>query len=193
MAKLLVVVDYQNDFVSGPLGFERARALEEPIAARVRRALAEDWRVIFTRDTHGPDYLATREGRFLPVPHCLAGSEGWHLYGSLAAYEACPDPRVAFVDKPTFGSAALPGAALALCGGEPERIELCGVVTNICVVSNAILLHSAFLESEIAVLGGLCAAGSEADHENALCLLKGMGYAVHDINYEQEVTPLGKR
>ena len=105
MANLLVVVDYQNDFVSGALGFGAAQALEGPIAARVEQALAGDWRVIFTRDTHGPDYLNTREGRFLPVPHCLRGSGGWHLYGSLAAYEASSDPRVAFVDKPTFGSA----------------------------------------------------------------------------------------
>ena len=176
MATLLVVVDYQNDFVSGALGFGAAQALEGPIAARVEQALAGDWRVIFTRDTHGPDYLNTREGRFLPVPHCLRGSGGWHLYGSLAAYEASSDPRVAFVDKPTFGSAGLASAAEALCGGEPGRIELCGVVTNICVVSNAILLHSRFLNSEIAVLQNLCAAADPADHENALRLLAGMGY-----------------
>ena len=176
MANLLVVVDYQNDFVSGALGFGAAQALEGPIAARVEQALAGDWRVIFTRDTHGPDYLNTREGRFLPVPHCLRGSGGWHLYGSLAAYEASSDPRVAFVDKPTFGSAGLASAAEALCGGEPGRIELCGVVTNICVVSNAILLHSRFLNSEIAVLQILCAAADPADHENALRLLAGMGY-----------------
>ena len=176
MANLLVVVDYQNDFVSGALGFGAAQALEGPIAARVEQALAGDWRVIFTRDTHGPDYLNTREGRFLPVPHCLRGSGGWHLYGSLAAYEASSDPRVAFVDKPTFGSAGLASAAEALCGGEPGRIELCGVVTNICVVSNAILLHSRFLNSEIAVLQNLCAAADPADHENAMRLLAGMGY-----------------
>ena len=176
MANLLVVVDYQNDFVSGALGFGAAQALEGPIAARVEQALAGDWRVIFTRDTHGPDYLNTREGRFLPVPHCLRGSGGWHLYGSLAAYEASSDPRVAFVDKPTFGRAGHAGAAEALCGGEPGRIELCGVVTNICVVSNAILLHSRFLNSEIAVLQNLCAAADPADHENALRLLAGMGY-----------------
>ena len=176
MANLLVVVDYQNDFVSGARGFGAAQALEGPIAARVEQALAGDWRVIFTRDTHGPDYLNTREGRFLPVPHCLRGSGGCHLYGSLAAYEASSDPRVAFVDKPTFGSAGLASAAEALCGGEPGRIELCGVVTNICVVSNAILLHSRFLNSEIAVLQNLCAAADPADHENALRLLAGMGY-----------------
>ena len=119
MANLLVVVDYQNDFVSGALGFGAAQALEGPIAARVEQALAGDWRVIFTRDTHGPDYLNTREGRFLPVPHCLRGSGGWHLYGSLAAYEASSDPRVAFVDKPTFGSAGGCGAAPAPGGAAP--------------------------------------------------------------------------
>ncbi len=176
MNKILIVVDYQNDFVSGALGFEQAAALEGPIARRVEKALADGWKVIFTRDTHGEDYLNTREGRFLPVPHCLKGSEGWHLYGALSAYETGSDPRIAFVDKPTFGSAELPAAVRALCGGEPEEIELCGVVTSICVVSNAVVLHTAFLESVLSINGALCAAVNPADHENTLKLLGGMGY-----------------
>lgn len=176
MSKLLVVVDYQKDFVDGALGYPGAEALEGPLCDKVRSALADGWKVIFTRDTHAPDYLDTREGRFLPVPHCIEGSEGWHLYGRLAEFEAAENEAIAFVDKPTFGSAGLACAAEALCGGEPGRIELCGVVTNICVVSNAILLHSRFLNSEIAVLQNLCAAADPADHENALRLLAGMGY-----------------
>ena len=178
MSKLLVVVDYQNDFVTGALGFEAAAALENGIVERVRRALAEGWRVIFTRDTHQPDYLDTREGRFLPVPHCVKGSAGWHLYGRLAAYEQATLPAVALVDKPTFGSAQLAAAASALCGGEPEAIELCGVVTNICVVTNAIVLHTAFLNCPVTLLQDLCAAPDPADHKNALALLAGMGYGV---------------
>ncbi|WP_370829335.1 cysteine hydrolase family protein [Fournierella massiliensis] len=144
MSRLLCVVDYQVDFVSGALGFEAARALETPLAIRVKQALDEGWKVLFTRDTHGADYLTSREGRFLPLPHCLKNSEGWHLYGQLAEYEHTPLANVAFLDKPTFGAEGLPAAVRALCGGEPEEIEVCGVVTNICVVSNAIVLHSAF-------------------------------------------------
>lgn len=178
MSKLLVVVDYQNDFVCGALGFERAALLEADIAARVKATLAQGGFVLFTRDTHDAAYLSSREGRFLPVPHCLKGSDGWHLYGGLAQYETIPTPHTAFADKPTFGCAQLAAAVRGLCGGEPTEIELCGVVTNICVISNAILLHSAFLRSEIRVLGDLCAAPNPADHENALALLAGMGYTI---------------
>ena len=182
MSKLLCVVDYQVDFVSGALGFEAARALEAPLADRVEKALADGWKVLFTRDTHNADYMDSREGRFLPLPHCLKNSEGWHLYGRLAEYERSPSAGVAFLDKPTFGAEGLPAAVRALCGGEPEEIEVCGVVTNICVVSNAIVLHSAFLNAAVAVRADLCAAGDPADHENALRLLKGMGYAVVEGN-----------
>lgn len=182
MSRLLCVVDYQVDFVSGALGFEAARALETPLAIRVKQALDEGWKVLFTRDTHGADYLTSREGRFLPLPHCLKNSEGWHLYGQLAEYEHTPLANVAFLDKPTFGAEGLPAAVRALCGGEPEEIEVCGVVTNICVVSNAIVLHSAFLDADVSVRADLCAAGDPADHENALHLLKGMGYRIVEGN-----------
>ena len=178
MSRLLCVVDYQVDFVSRALCSEAPRALEVPLAQRVKQALADGWQVLFTRDTHGAEYLTSREGRFLPLPHCLKNSEGWHLYGQLAEYEQTPLPDVAFLDKPTFGAEGLPAAARALCGGEPEAIEVCGVVTNICVVSNAIVLHSAFLNADITVRADLCAAGDPADHENALRLLKGMGYRI---------------
>ena len=139
--------------------------------------------MLFTRDTHGEDYLSTREGRFLPVPHCVRGTQGWQLYGALHAYEqSAPQAGVAFLDKPTFGAEGLPAAVKALCGGEPEEIEVCGVVTNICVVSNAIVLHSAFLNADVSVRADLCAAGDPADHENALHLLKGMGYRIVEGN-----------
>lgn len=176
MKELLVVIDYQNDFVTGALANPAAAALEDGIAARVEAHLARGGFVLFTRDTHAPDYLETREGRFLPAPHCIRGTEGWRLYGALARYETGVQERVAVADKPTFGSAALPAEAAALCGGAPERIELCGVVTDICVVSNAIVLHSAFLNSRVAVLKNLCAAATPEGHARALALLAGMGY-----------------
>ena len=155
MSKLLVVVDYQKDFVDGALGYPGAEALEGPLCDKVRSALADGWKVIFTRDTHAPDYLDTREGRFLPVPHCIEGSEGWHLYGRLAEFETAGSESIAFVD-----------------------IALCGVVTNICVVSNAVVLHSAFLSSTITVLKDLCGTGDNAMGQKALDLLAGMGYNV---------------
>ena len=178
MSKLLIVVDYQNDFVAGALGFEAARALEDPIADMVKQVLAEGGRVLFTRDTHQPDYLNTREGKFLPVPHCIKGTDGWHLYGRLAAYESITLPGITILDKPTFGSAQIAPASRTLCGGDPEQILICGVVTNICVVSNAIVLHTNFLNSRITVLQDLCAAPDPADHQNALRLLAGMGYHI---------------
>lgn len=175
MRKVLIVVDYQNDFVSGSLGFEQAAALEPAIAQRVRTALDQGWKVIFTRDTHDDGYLDSREGRFLPVPHCAQGSFGWNLYGSLYEYQTKVNEQVTLVDKPGFGSMELPGVVQRFVGPEPEVIELCGVVTNICVLSNAILLQSAFLESEIRINQALCAAPDPADHAAALKLLSGLG------------------
>ena len=176
MRELLVVIDYQNDFVTGALGNPAAAALEPGIAARVAAQLGRGGRVLFTRDTHGTDYLNTREGRFLPVAHCIKGSQGWGLYGSLSQYETGVRDGVSIVDKPTFGCAALPAEAEALCGGAPDSIEICGVVTDICVVSNAVLLHSAFLNARVAVLKDLCAAATPEGHARALALVGGLGY-----------------
>lgn len=178
MKKLLVVVDYQKDFVNGALGFAQAETLEEPIAKQVQQALADGWQVLFTFDTHDSQYLSSREGQFLPIPHCIKNTEGWNLYGSLQQYQSNPPQGVHLLEKPTFGCAALPEKVRQLFHGEPEEIALCGIVTNICVVSNAILLHSNFLSSKISVLGNLCAAPNPVDHENTLSLLKGMGYNI---------------
>ena len=179
MSKLLVVVDYQKDFVDGALGYPGAEALEGPLCDKVCSALADGWKVIFTRDTHAPDYLDTREGRFLPVPHCVRGTQGWQLYGALHAYEqSAPQAGVAFLDKPTFGAEGLPAAVKALCGGEPDVVEVCGVVTDICVVSNCIVLHTAFLNAQVRVCAGLCAAATPEGHRRALDVLAGMGYEV---------------
>lgn len=173
MNKLLAVIDYQNDFVSGALGCAAAAALENGIADTVHAALSEGTKVLFTRDTHGADYLATREGRFLPVPHCIAGTYGHHLYGRLAAFET--DPRVFILDKAAFGSPDIARTVREICGGEPQDIFLCGVVTNICVLCNAVLLHTAFPGCEISVYKNLCAAASDEAHKNALAILEGLG------------------
>lgn len=177
MKKLLVVVDYQNDFVTGALGNPAAELLATGIQTRVEETLQNGGYVLFTRDTHPEDYSQTREGKFLPVPHCIQGTTGWQLYGALHAYETQSPENVAFIDKETFGSAGLPQAVTNLCG-IPDAVELCGVVTDICVISNAIILHSFFLEADIAVNANLCAAGTPEAHKRALEVLAGMGYHI---------------
>ena len=175
---ILIVVDYQNDFVSGALANTAAAALEQGLALRIAQQLESGGKVLFTKDTHEPDYLDTREGQFLPVPHCIKGTNGWQLYGALHIYDTGAHENVALMEKPTFGAAQLPAAVQALCGGEPQHIELCGVVTDICVVSNAIVLHTAFLQAHIAVNSSLCAAATPEGHRRALDLLAGMGYEI---------------
>ena len=101
MKQALIVVDYQNDFVDGALGFPKAKELEEPICQKIEQARKEGAEVIFTFDTHGGDYLSTQEGRKLPVPHCMKNSEGWQLYGRVAALKEEGDRCF---EKPCFGS-----------------------------------------------------------------------------------------
>ena len=169
MSKLLIVVDYQNDFVAGALGFEAARALEDPIADMVKQVLAEGGRVLFTRDTHQPDYLNTREGKFLPVPHCIYGTQGWEVRREVA--QAMPE--AVYVDKPVFGSAKLPVLLRERLEKEGIReegtqIELVGLCTDICVVSNAILLKTFFPKARIVVDASCCAGVTPKTHRAAL-------------------------
>jgi nicotinamidase-related amidase len=173
--ELLVVVDYQNDFVNGALGFEGAETLEPGIVQAVEQTLAEGGFVLFTRDTHPASYHETREGRFLPIAHCVEGSTGHQLFGRLHAYEEAPHARVAVANKPNFGLADIGQRAVALCGGAPDVVRLCGLVTDICVVTNAMLLHSALPEAEVGVLEGLVGSGNQKNAEAALSLLAGMG------------------
>lgn len=175
MKKLLVVVDYQNDFVCGALGFAGAEDYEKPILATVENTLAAGGYVLFTRDTHPAAYLETREGQHLPVPHCIEGTGGHHLYGALRRYETTPPPHTAFLDKPTFGGPDIGERARALCGGAPDEITLCGLVTDICVLANAILLHSFFPGAAVRVPADLTGSGNRENAEAALGLLGGMG------------------
>lgn len=175
MKKVTVIIDYQNDFVAGSLGFDAAVALENGLRELADDTLAAGEVLICTKDTHGEDYLTCREGKFLPVPHCLADSEGWHLYGALRPLEE--DVRVTFVNKPGFGSPDLAAVIKKCCGGEPDVIVLAGVVTNICVLCNAVLLHTAFPHVKIVIKKDLCAAVGSA-HQEALSLMAGLGMTV---------------
>lgn len=166
---ILVVVDMQNDFVSGALGTAEARAVVPRVAARVADGAGRGEEILFTRDTHGPDYLDTQEGRKLPVPHCVRGTEGWEIIPQLAEYTV----GRAVLDKPTFGSRALGETLAALDGREPVgKITLIGLCTDICVISNALLAKAFLPEAEIAVDASCCAGATPESHRTALEAMK---------------------
>lgn len=162
MKRVLVVVDMQNDFISGALGSPEAEAVVPKVCEKIRDF---DGEVLYTRDTHGPDYLETQEGRKLPVPHCIKGTRGWEL-----------DPRVEAlrkstpIDKPTFGSKALGDVLKArhVYDGGLDEVVLAGLCTDICVISNAVLLKAYLPETRIVVDASCCAGVTPESHETAL-------------------------
>lgn len=164
MKKLLVVVDYQRDFVDGSLGFAGAADLDSVIAGKVASYLEAGDDVVVTLDTHNADYLLTQEGQRLPVEHCLRDSAGWRMYGETA--RLTEDCRA--FEKPSFGSDRLFDF---LRRSRYEAIELCGLVSNICVISNAVLAKTAQPDTEIIVDA---AATASADEQLNLAALKVM-------------------
>lgn len=168
MKRILIVVDFQNDFVTGSLGFEKAVALEKSICEKIKQYQFNHDEVVFTFDTHGTDYLQTQEGRNLPIIHCIKDSEGWNLYGEVA--KICGQEHKCF-NKETFGSMEL---AEYLRQNRYESIELIGVVSNICVISNAILAKAAVPEAEIIVDASCTASFDEVLHQKALDIMKGL-------------------
>ena len=158
--KVLIAVDLQNDFIDGALGTPEASAM---LPAALRRIREFDGPVLFTRDTHGPDYPQTREGRALPVPHCIAGTDGWQIAPSLQPYAA------EIIDKPTFGSTSLGERLQAMNAQHPiESITLIGLCTDICVISNALLLRAFLPEVPITVDAACCAGVTPQSHRIAL-------------------------
>lgn len=173
MKKLLVVVDYQNDFVDGSLGFEGAELLDDVIAAKVEAYRAEGADIMYTMDTHGSGYLETQEGKKLPVVHCQNGTEGWKLFGKTGL--ACKDAMT--VSKHTFGSLDL--AMLVLHKDyNYDVIEICGVTSNICVLANAVLLKTAQPEAEIIIDAKAVGSFDNDLNEKALDVLEGMQFTV---------------
>jgi len=165
---ILIVVDYQCDFVSGALGFPGAELLDEAISAKIGAYRAAGADVAFTMDTHGAGYLNTQEGRKLPVPHCLKGTPGWELYGKTGAAKLERDPCFY---KPVFGSLEL---ALWLQKSAYRRIELVGLVSNICVISNAVLVKAALPEAEVLVDAACTASHDPELHRQTLAVLEGL-------------------
>ena len=161
MKKILVVVDMQNDFVTGCLGTKEAR---EIVPAMVNYVKTFDGTVVFTQDTHGEDYMETQEGAKLPVPHCIKGSKGWEIVPEL---KEIADKCKVF-EKPTFGSKEL---AAYLAEEEPSEVDFIGVCTGICVLSNVCLAKAFAPEIPIKVVKDLCACVTPATHETALAAM----------------------
>ena len=169
MNRYLFVIDYQNDFVDGALGFAGAEKLDEKIAAKVR-AYGKG-HVLFTRDTHFENYLTTREGRNLPVPHCIKGTPGWQVYGETA--KALAEVEAPAIDKLVFGMDVTDPATAAVLPESADEIELVGLVSNICVVSNAAVLQSKYPEATIIVDASCTDSFDKALHEKVLDVLSG--------------------
>ena len=169
MNRYLFVIDYQNDFVDGALGFPGAEKLDAGIAAKIR-AYGKG-KVLFTRDTHFDNYLDTREGRNLPVVHCIKGTKGWEVYGETA--KALEEVEAKAIDKLVFGMDVTDPATAAVLPEEADEIELVGLVSNICVVSNAVVLQSKYPEATIIVDAACTDSFDKALHEKVLDVLAG--------------------
>lgn len=164
MAKnLLLVIDMQNDFVTGSLGTKEAMQIVPSVVNKIKKYIEDGDSVIFTRDTHTSEYLQTQEGKKLPVEHCIKGTWGWELIDELKPYAE------QIFDKPTFGSVEL---AEYVVKSDFHEIELIGLCTDICVVSNTLLLKANLLDTEISVDAACCAGVTPETHEAAITTMK---------------------
>ncbi len=165
MQNILVVVDMQNDFVTGALAAPGAEKIVSPVREKV---LSFEGKVIFTRDTHDGNYLQSEEGRNLPVPHCIRNTEGWEIVKELRGLR---DSMI--IDKPTFGSTVL-GEVLRSLDREEKigTVTLCGLCTDICVISNALLIKAFLPDAHIAVDASLSRGVTEESHRTALEAMK---------------------
>ena len=174
MAGYLFVIDYQNDFVDGALGTAEAVATVEPVTTLIESGSFD--RVFATRDTHGEDYLSTREGKHLPVEHCIKGTHGWQVYGETA--KALAEVDAPAIDKLVFGMDISDPAIAAVLPKEADEIELVGLVSNICVVSNAAVLQSKYPEATVIVDAACTDSFDKSLHEKVLDVLAGFQVTV---------------
>lgn len=166
MKHFLIVVDMQKDFVDGALGTPEAQAIVGKVMDKI---FGFDGQIFATLDTHRENYLDTAEGKKLPVPHCIKGTPGWMLDSGVAALE---QKGYTPVEKLTFGSVLLPRLLYQAAAGETFTMELVGLCTDICVVSNALMLKANFPEMEISVDSACCAGVTPATHEAALATMR---------------------
>lgn len=174
MKKCLVVVDYQNDFVDGALGFEKAKELDFKISKLIDLYHQNNDQVIFTLDTHFDNYLSTIEGKNLPVPHCIKGTDGHKLYGKVG--KSVKENDIIF-EKNTFGSDKL---FAHLLNNKYSSVQLVGVVTNICVISNAVIAKTAQPETEIIVNKNLVSSNDELLNNEAINVMSSFQVKIID-------------
>lgn len=175
MKKILVVVDMQNDFIDGALGSPEAELIVNNV---VKKITEFDGKIFVTLDTHFDNYMETSEGKNLPVPHCIKNTNGWKLNSKVS--EALANKKYEFVEKITFGSVDLPSLIKNVIGEDDAEITLVGLCTDICVVSNALILKAMFPEITILVDASCCAGVTPGKHEAALetmrsCQIKVIG------------------
>ena len=161
MAKALIVIDMQNDFVTGPLGTKEAREMLPRLVKKLDDIVAEGAiDLIFTQDTHAENYLETQEGRNLPVPHCMKKSDGWQIVPELQKFT---QRAKAVIEKKSFGSTRLPSLIKPY-----EVVEFAGVCTDICVISNALLIKAFYPEQRVQIDAACCAGSTPEAHRKAL-------------------------
>lgn len=165
MRKFLIVIDMQNDFIDGVLGSMEAQAIVPRVTRLIKEAKEENRAILFTQDTHDERYLETSEGRHLPIVHCIKETEGWKLHPEIAPYTD------EILQKATFASIALAERLGGTADGADLDITLCGVCTDICVVSNALLLRAFFPEATLRVDADACAGVTPDSHNAALSVL----------------------
>lgn len=167
MKKILVVVDIQNDFVNGALGSKEAVAIIENACNKIK---SFDGDIYVTLDTHNEDYMSTAEGKKLPVPHCIKGTDGWKLNTEIK--KALEGKEYTVIEKPTFGSQKLAELIAEKYRDTPFSVELIGICTDICVISNALTIRAHNTECDITVDSSCCAGVSPEAHNAALAVMK---------------------
>ena len=167
MKKFLVVVDMQKDFINGALGTPEAQDIVKNAADKIKNSSSE---ILVTYDTHFENYLESAEGKKLPVAHCIKGTDGCTLNSEIA--DALSEKKYTAIEKITFGSVDLPSIISDMAKGEDFEVELIGLCTDICVVSNALLLKAHFPEKEISVDSSCCAGVTPETHRAALDTMK---------------------
>ncbi len=159
MKKTLIVVDMQNDFIDEALGTKEAVAIVPNVKKKIEEYAANGDEIIFTRDTHSEDYLETPEGKKLPVKHCIKGTHGWEIADGLYVEGS------KIIDKPNFGWPEWKNESL-------EKVEIIGLCTDICVVSNALIIKASFPDAEVSVDASCCAGVTPETHDAALATMK---------------------
>mgnify|MGYP000848159079 FL=1 len=168
MNKVLIVIDMQNDFIDGALGTKEAMGI---LPDGIQKIKDFEGNIIYTRDTHKKDYLSTQEGKYLSVEHCIEGTYGWELQKDIK--QLMEDTKSTIYNKNTFGSKELAQQLVKMDGNESiEEIELIGLCTDICVISNALTIKTFLPEVKISVDAKCCAGVTPESHQNALNAMK---------------------